>query len=861
MEVKKHYKLYKSGKLWACIAVALATLSLSGYAERVQAATEDNLSDTSKVTANNNQVPVDTTTINNNVNANSGNLDNYTVTVTSNNNIQLNAKGWHATGESNNERYRYAIVYDNDENREISRKKITPVTRPDVQRAYSNVDNSVNSGFNLKTVLPVNSLSHSLSIISRYSDDPINGEGDKTDIWFQPIRFNKGNYAFLDNIKGGENAVTLSGWHASNLAATMKYHYIIMYDQSRNNEIARQLVETQDQKRQDVANAYPTIANAINSGFKTTFKLNPKFALDNIQFISRYTNDPVGNGAQTVDYWFNPVNKENHGCLDSFNLSNGNLEVAGWHTNDASIYEPNHFLIVYDSTANQQVAQARVGLLSSSDVAKVYPNIRTANYARFDYNFGKLPLRAGHSYSIVSRYSTSSQGNGGSGYYVDYWYPAIDLKESRYSIDRWQTSTNAITITGWIANDKALDNRYAYAILLDDHGELGRQRLEFTKRQDVANAYPKLFNSLNSGFKTTIKFNRQLSNDDHLQLVLRYTNDANGNGRNTADIWTSKLATNAGNFDNIRIQNNSFTLSGWHAATNSTGKPYQFIIAMDAANNKEIARWSITKQSGLERSDVQRAYPWIVNSNKSGFNLTVNNIHLTSHSNVYFIHRYTNDPSGNGDYVDYNSKLITFSNYNMYANAINAYIINNCIGHANIQYHYVIPQVTGAYRGTGNGRPNMVIVHETDIRNDSLWADIEMEHNTYHRAFVHAFVDGNNIVEISPTNREAWGAGYPANGRGVQFEQVEVTGKDNFARELVNAAYYTAYNMKQYGMVPVLNGPNGTLLSHHMISMYFGGTDHVDPDSYWARNANSYFGTGYTINDFFELVKYEYAQL
>ena len=67
--------------------------------------------------------------------------------------------------------------------------------------------------------------------------------------------------------------------------------------------------------------------------------------------------------------------------------------------------------------------------------------------------------------------------------------------------------------------------------------------------------------------------------------------------------------------------------------------------------------------------------------------------------------------------------------------------------------------------------------------------------------------------------------------------------------------------MKQYGMVPVLNGPNGTLLSHHMISMYFGGSDHVDPDGYWARNANSYFGTGYTINDFFELVKYEYAQL
>lgn len=42
------------------------------------------------------------------------------------------------------------------------------------------------------------------------------------------------------------------------------------------------------------------------------------------------------------------------------------------------------------------------------------------------------------------------------------------------------------------------------------------------------------------------------------------------------------------------------------------------------------------------------------------------------------------------------------------------------------------------------------------------------------------------------------GAGYPANGRAVQFEQVEVTVGETL-REISNAAYFTAYMMKSMG--------------------------------------------------------------
>ena len=200
----------------------------------------------------------------------------------------------------------------------------------------------------------------------------------------------------------------------------------------------------------------------------------------------------------------------------------------------------------------------------------------------------------------------------------------------------------------------------------------------------------------------------------------------------------------------------------------------------------------------------------------------------------------------------------------IYNNKINSYIMNNRITPANITYRNVIPNVSNHfYTGTSDGKPNMIIVHETANPNDSIQGEINYEREHYNSAFVHAFVDANNIIQISNTDHEAWGAAYPANGRAVQFEQVEVYGAWNFARELVNAAYYTAFNMHKYGLTPSLAQADGsgTLWSHHNVSQYLGGTDHTDPDGYWTRNARNYFGTGYNMNDFLQLVNYEYAKL
>ncbi|MCC4492077.1 BspA family leucine-rich repeat surface protein [Limosilactobacillus reuteri] len=479
----------------------------------------------------NNEVPYDSTTISNNVNANYGYLDSYKLTENNQGQAQLIASGWHATGTSNSDRYRYMIVFDNTLGHEIARQKLVPQVRSDVQRAYSNVDNSLYSGFNVTIDIPNSCINHSLRLVSRYSNDPNHGEGARVDYWFNSLALNEGNQAYLDGLSSNGNTLTVTGWHATNQAAGRPYHYIIAWDQNLGHEIARQKVTAVS--RPDVANAYSTVANAVNSGFSVKFNLTPQFFNDNIQFISRWTDDAVGNG-NAVDYWFKPMNRTNRANLDSVTLSNGKVKVVGWHATDLSQLEPNHYLIVFDNTTRQQVASEKVDLQSSQDVKNVFGDIQTANHSRFNYTFDSLHLIPGHNYSLVSRYSADATGNGNNGAHTDSWLNMGTFQQSAYSIDNVVQNNRHLTVQGWLANDYAMTKPYAYAILIQNGQEIGRQRLNLSERDDVAKAYPQIYRSQYSGFNTS--FDLPTASTNGLQLVLRFTDDPAGNG-NSSDQW------------------------------------------------------------------------------------------------------------------------------------------------------------------------------------------------------------------------------------------------------------------------------------------------------------------------------------
>ncbi|RXI79181.1 peptidoglycan recognition protein family protein [Levilactobacillus suantsaii] len=189
------------------------------------------------------------------------------------------------------------------------------------------------------------------------------------------------------------------------------------------------------------------------------------------------------------------------------------------------------------------------------------------------------------------------------------------------------------------------------------------------------------------------------------------------------------------------------------------------------------------------------------------------------------------------------------------ANSINDYIARQ---------DYSTPKITSSiwsefpklsYR---NGHPEGVVVHETANPDSTIYNEISYMKRNYQNAFVHTFVDASHIINIANTKYLAWGSGPMGNERYVQFEQVEVHSKSAFASELNNAAYYTAYILKQYGLTPKRYT---TVLSHHDVSTRLGGTTHTDPDGYWSTNAKKYFGTTYTMTNFVALVNTQYANL
>lgn len=810
--MKKRFKMYKSGKLWCYAAIAFAALTFgtTSVVDQVHADTntqptitriqqsrstqiEDQNHDHKMLAANNasqsnddstqhsvtNVVQVDNNTQNNDQRANTGHLDGYQI----HENVQtgrttLNASGWQIDGQSNTQRYRYAIAYDNTTHQELDRERVTPVTRNDVRNAYPNVVNSNNSGFNVTLKLPGNLSGHSISIISRYSSDAINGEGDHIDYWFAPIVFDNQNRGHLDSISLDKNGdLVVSGWHASNQATGKKYHYIIAFDQTTGREIARQ--EVTPQGRDDVAKAYPTIENADESGFKATFKLTPEYVNDNIQFVSRWTDDAAGNGNATdywfnildktnvaslddlssdqkgnlhisgwnatnqalgkkyhyiiiydqtrnheitrklvdqvlrkdvalayptivnagisgfdttfkltseyaedniqilsrwtsdpdgnndaTDYWFTLVQKNNRGNLDRWDLSNGTLQVNGWHSDDASIYEPYHYLIVFDNTTGQQIAMKKVDMTSSDDVAKAFTDTRFANKARFSAIFKDLNLIPDHQYSLVSCYSISNTGNGDDGNSadrVDYWYGTQNLNQHGFSIDSFKANGHQITVTGWMANDEAINKPDAFIIMLADGKEVARQQVKLSSRLDVANVFPSIYDSAKSGFVT--QFNLPDNVNGNIQFVLRFSNQTNGEGSHS-DMWTGNYTANAGSFDSIYSNNaNSLYVAGWHAAESELNKPYSFLFVMDGQTGRELARFNIA--SHVNRYDVQNAYPWIANSAESGFNVDISADALRGHE-IRLMHRYTDDQSGNGNFIDYYDGQLYYINPNGY---------------------------------------------------------------------------------------------------------------------------------------------------------------------------------------------------
>lgn len=211
----------------------------------------------------------------------------------------IHVDGWMQDDASVNKPYAYLIVLR--DGKEITRVHLALQNRSDVANAYGNSYNSLHSGFSTDINLDASQLNGDLRFVLRFSD-AANGEGHYSDQNTKTYRTNAG-YADAFSVSG--NSIHYSGWHAAANAQNMKSQYIIVVDMNGRELYRTKLSGNQmNISRSDVANVYPWIANAGQSGFSVDIPLLAAINHKGIQIVHRYTNSSDGN-SDYVDFWSN----------------------------------------------------------------------------------------------------------------------------------------------------------------------------------------------------------------------------------------------------------------------------------------------------------------------------------------------------------------------------------------------------------------------------------------------------------------------------------------------------------------------------------------------------------------------------
>lgn len=563
MQSKSHYKLFKAGKNWCTmmitlVAVAAGVSVASGtvHADTATASTQTPTVAVTNESVDNGAQPSDVkapnlatdkqqgTDIDFQTPVNAGYID--TVTADTDNANTIDVSGWHATNQYKTGMDHYLIALNGDNNQELYRGKVETVSRPDVQKVYPKAPISENGGF--KASIPVDRLNNvsSVRFVSRYTNDT-NGEiNGGADFWYPTIQTKAG---YLDNFKVNGNNIEVSGWHADDQSVNKSNHFLILFDKTKNKEITRQAVKTLASS--DVArNGYNEIVNADHSRFSANFTITPAMLGDELTIVSRYSSDAKNGEENRSDYWFNNSLKlgkdKNAGYLDQFRIDNksNKVIVSGWNANDQSTILTNHYLILFDKTANHEVARQAVKTLASADVAQNgFADVNNADHARFTTSFDITPAMVGHQFVLVSRYTDDAKN--GEGNHIDYWYNNnVNLNNNQAWLDHFTQNGTTISASGWHADDASMIDSHHFIILWDlsKGREIARKEVTNVASPDINNVYGNILGANNARFTVDFNIDGQYAHDA-MQLVSRYSNADNGEG-NYSQAWLTNQYLN-----------------------------------------------------------------------------------------------------------------------------------------------------------------------------------------------------------------------------------------------------------------------------------------------------------------------------
>ena len=151
--------------------------------------------------------------------------------------------------------------------------------------------------------------------------------------------------------------------------------------------------------------------------------------------------------------------------------------------------------------------------------------------------------------------------------------------------------------------------------------------------------------------------------------------------------------------------------------------------------------------------------------------------------------------------------------------------------------------------GHGYLSPQYLVIHETANPGASAWNHVQLwsRNDTYAVHYVME-LDGSTVYHTVPDNRLCWHVG---NGNYATYgiELAHATNGDDFAKQWGEAVKWAGDQLRSRGW------DTSRLLSHHQAAQIWGGSDHTDPDGYFASYGKSwnefkqavsdYLGSGY----------------
>lgn len=239
------------------------------------------------------------------------------------------------------------------------------------------------------------------------------------------------------------------------------------------------------------------------------------------------------------------------------------------------------------------------------------------------------------------------------GYRYDFVIASLYDNVHKGNIDLVNMNSLAYQIKGWFATSKNISGTTPYLFFIDANSgkEITRQKMKMISRPDVNKVHPTV-NYNNVGWQADGATPEALMGKKY-KIMVRYSGDSVGNA-STAEYWFPQVYTaptkkNNGSIDKISGSGNTRTIVGWHSAWNAGKGKYRYLFVMQ--NGKEIARYKVTQT--IKRPDVQKHMGnEIIGAGNSGFSVNINISNMKG-KKVKFMHRYTNDPAGNGGISDF----------------------------------------------------------------------------------------------------------------------------------------------------------------------------------------------------------------